>query len=63
MARGDIAKEELIPGASVQKGTPIVKPFLLFLLNCVENHRHSEKCETNFVGSVVNYYTTFVILS
>jgi hypothetical protein len=39
MARGDIAKEELFPGALVQKETPIVKTVLLFLVNCVENHR------------------------
>jgi hypothetical protein len=43
MARGDIAKEELIPGALVQKETPIVKTVLLFLVNCVENHRKFKK--------------------
>jgi hypothetical protein len=35
----------------------------LILVNCVENHRKSEKCKTSFVGSVVNYPTTFVILA
>jgi hypothetical protein len=43
MARGDIAKEKLIPGASVQKETPIVETVLLFLVNCVENHRKLRK--------------------
>jgi hypothetical protein len=43
MARGRIAKEELFPGASVQKETPIVKLFWLLLVNCVENHRKFRK--------------------
>jgi hypothetical protein len=43
MARGDIAKEELFPGALVQKETPIVKLFFLFIVNCVENHRKIRK--------------------
>jgi hypothetical protein len=43
MARGHIAKEELFPRATVQKETPIVKPFLLILVNCVENHRKTRK--------------------
>jgi hypothetical protein len=43
MARGDIAKEKLIPGALLQKEAPIVKAVLLFLVNCVENHRKFRK--------------------
>jgi hypothetical protein len=43
MARGHIAKGELFPGASVQKETPTVKTVLLFLVNCVENHRKFRK--------------------
>jgi hypothetical protein len=48
MARGDIAKEELFPGALVQKETPIVKTVLLFLVNCVENHRKFRKMQGQF---------------
>jgi hypothetical protein len=43
MARGRIAKGELFPGALVQKETPIVKTVLLFLVNCIENHRKIRK--------------------
>jgi hypothetical protein len=39
MARGHIAKEKIFPGASVQKETPIVKPFWVIIVNCVENRR------------------------
>jgi hypothetical protein len=48
MARGNIAKEELFPGASVQKETPIVKLFWLILVNCVENHRKIRKMQSQF---------------
>jgi hypothetical protein len=48
MARGNIAKEELFPGASVQKETPIVKLFWLLLVNCVENHRKFRKMLNKF---------------
>jgi hypothetical protein len=48
MARGDIAKEELFPGASVQKETPIVKTVLLFLVNCIKNHRKFRKMKGKF---------------
>jgi hypothetical protein len=33
----------------------------LILVNYVENHRKSEKCETNFVGFVVKYPTTLLL--
>jgi hypothetical protein len=48
MARGDIAKVELFPGALVQKETPIVKTVLLFLVNCVENNRKFRKIRGQF---------------
>jgi hypothetical protein len=50
-------------GASMLNCNSNSDVFSLLLVNCLENHRNSEKRETNFAGSVVNYATTFVILA
>jgi hypothetical protein len=72
-ARGHIAKEKIFPGSLLQKvnsnsktlyfAKKNSKTLWLLLVNCVENHRKSEKCKTNFVGFLMNYTTTFVILA
>jgi hypothetical protein len=59
MARGDIAKEELFPGALVQKETPLVKTVLLFLVNCVENHRKVRKMQGQFCWIFGELYYNF----
>jgi hypothetical protein len=58
-----IAKRKIFPRASLQLVTQIVKVLWLFLVNCVENHRKIRKMKSNFVGFVVKYPTTFVILA
>jgi hypothetical protein len=60
--RGHIAKGRFFLRASLQKGNSNSKVLWLFIVNCVENRRKSEKCKTNFVGFAVNYPTTLVIL-
>jgi hypothetical protein len=59
MARGDIAKEKLIPGALLQKETPIVKAVLLIFLNCVENHRKLIKMQDQFCWIPGELYYNF----
>jgi hypothetical protein len=63
MPRGHIAKPTFFPGSSLLKVNSNSKSNFLILVNCVENHRKSEKCKTNFVGFMVKYPTTFVILA
>jgi hypothetical protein len=43
MARGDIAKEKLIPGALLQKETPIVKAVLLFFCKLRRKSQNIQK--------------------
>jgi hypothetical protein len=61
--RGDIAKKSIFPRVFLQKGISNSVAVFLILVNCVENYRKSEKYKANFVGFVVNYSTTFVILA
>jgi hypothetical protein len=56
-------KPEKVIGASRLNRNANSDVIYLILVNCVENHSNSEKCETNFVGSMVIYTTTFVILA
>jgi hypothetical protein len=63
MARGHIAKGQIFPGASSQKYISNSVAVFLILVNCVENRKKIRKCKANFVGFVVNYSTTFVILA
>jgi hypothetical protein len=61
--RDDIAKVKIFPGSLLQKRNSNSKSEWLILVNCVENRREIKKCKANFVGFVVNYSTTFVILA
>jgi hypothetical protein len=59
---GDTLQKEIsFRGPPCKRLTQIVKVTFLFLVNCVENHKKTEKCKTNFFGFVVKYPTTFVI--
>jgi hypothetical protein len=61
--KGDIAKKSIFPRVFLQKGISNSVGVFLILVNWVENHRKIGKCKANFVGFVVNYSTTFVILA
>jgi hypothetical protein len=60
-AQDHIAKPTFFPGSLLQKVNSNSKRDFLILVNCIENHKKSEKCITNFVGFAMNYTTTFVI--
>jgi hypothetical protein len=58
-----LQRKESFQGPHCERVTQIVKVLWLFLVNCVENRRKIIKMQNNFVGFLVNYPTTFVILA